>query len=334
MKGRLVLKVFTVLTVITVGVTAAFAGGRSEAARPAEAERADTGGAAGGRFTFTDASGATVTLDGEPQRIACLTDICTDILYELGLEPVAVKPGELAYHPSFYGERAAQFQTIGGSFMEPSVEDIAAVDADLVIGLGGVHDNLRDALGPIAPLYTMRPSTMADSIQYLRSMGELTGRAAEAEAAAERFVTRLEAYKAQSPRDKTVAIVFAGPFGFNVNTTDGPYGEMLAEVTDYPWPALSTTAFVAYSVEQVLAEDPDVIFGVPQNEAGLLGDSLNTMMEDDPLWGEFTAVQNGQVVDGNDPLIWIYGRGTRSLSIVLDEVMTRTYPEVFPQPLR
>lgn len=285
-----------------------------------------------GSLTFTDATGATVNLDAAPQRIACLTDICVDILYELGLEPVAVKPGELAFHPSFYGERAAQFQTIGGSFMEPSVEDIAAAKADLVIGLGGVHDSLRDALQPIAPLYIMLPSTPTESVAYLQSIGALTGRSAEAEAAAERFLTRLEAYKAQSPKDKTVAIVFAGAYGFNVDTTDSVYGAMLAEVTNYPWPSLSSDSFVAYSVEQVLAEDPDVIFGVTMNDMGLMGDSLNTMMESDPLWGEFSAVQNEQVFD-KDPLIWTYGRGTRSLGIVLDEVMTTTYPEVFPEPL-
>ena len=33
---------------------------------------------------------------------------------------------------------------IGGSFFEPNLEDIAAAQPDLVFGLGGVHDGLRE----------------------------------------------------------------------------------------------------------------------------------------------------------------------------------------------
>jgi len=42
-------------------------------------------------YAFTDASGTTIELDGPVSRVACVTDICNDILWELGLQPVAVK---------------------------------------------------------------------------------------------------------------------------------------------------------------------------------------------------------------------------------------------------
>jgi iron complex transport system substrate-binding protein len=309
--------------VSTVAETGAMAA-PSPTVSPAAAER--------GALTVTDATGAKIALPERPRRIACLTDICTDILFELGLEPVAVKPNELAFRPEFYGERAKRFATIGGSFLEPNVEDVAAAEPDLVIGLGGVHEGLRDALKPIAPLYIMLPATPRDSVEYLREVGRLTGRTERAEAAARAFVSKLERYRAASPKDKVVAIAFAGAYGFSVDTTDSVYGSMLAEVTRYPWPPLARGGATPYTVEQVLERDPDVIFGVSMNEAGLKGVSINAAMANDSLWKQLKAVREDRVHDV-DPLVWAYGRGTRSLGLVLDEAMTTVYPEVFPDPL-
>ena len=71
---------------------------------------------------------------------------------------------------------ADAFQLIGGSFFEPSLEDIAASQPDLVIGLVGVHEGLRDTLRPIAPLYIVNPLTYEDSIRYLKEIGAVMGR--------------------------------------------------------------------------------------------------------------------------------------------------------------
>ena len=101
--------------------------------------------------TLTDSTGEVLTFTTRPARAACLTEICADIMAELGLEPVAVND-PLSSDPRFFGSRADEFQVIGGSFFEPNLEDIAASEPALVFGLGGVHAGLRDALRPPAPL--------------------------------------------------------------------------------------------------------------------------------------------------------------------------------------
>ena len=68
-------------------------------------------------YVFTDASGTTIELDGPVSRVACVTDICNDILWELGLEPVAVKPNELAFRPEFWGGRCDRICADWGQFL-------------------------------------------------------------------------------------------------------------------------------------------------------------------------------------------------------------------------
>ena len=153
-------------------------------------------------FTLTDATGEVLTFETRPERAACLTEICADIMAEIGLEPVAVND-PLSSDPRFFGSKAEEFQLIGGSFFEPNLEDIAASKPDLVFGLGGVHDGLRDALRPIAPLYIVNPASYEDSIGYLRDVGALMDRADEAEEAVERFLAKLEDYKSRSPKDRS-----------------------------------------------------------------------------------------------------------------------------------
>src|SRR5579884_2234759 len=83
-------------------------------------------------LTFTDATHTTVTLSKRPARIVCLVSLCEDILAQLGLSPVAVND-TFGQDSHFFGSRAKSFMTIGGTFFQPDVEDIARANPDLVI---------------------------------------------------------------------------------------------------------------------------------------------------------------------------------------------------------
>ena len=74
-------------------------------------------------LSFTDSTGTTVTLKARPQRIVCLVSLCEDILYELGLEPVAVSD-KFYQLPEFWGP-GKTFGAITGGFGAPNLEDIA-----------------------------------------------------------------------------------------------------------------------------------------------------------------------------------------------------------------
>ncbi len=290
-------------------------------------------------LTFTDATHTTVTLSKQPTRIACLVSLCEDILAAIGLAPVAVND-KLGQDPAFFGNKAKSFSVIGGAFFSPNVEDIAKATPDLVIGLANVHENLRDALKPIAPLYIMNPTSFNASLAYLKDIGRLTGRSERANKAAQNFLNKLAAYKAKSPMNKSLLLIYGSDVNFNIFTTASLPGSMLSQVTSYPWPApgAGTTpasdhepGAIAYSLEKILATDPDVIF-VASLTAASGTQSLSAQLQSNPVWSHLKAVKNNQVYEVN-PSYYIFGRGTISLGLALGDAMTKLYPAVFPQPL-
>jgi iron complex transport system substrate-binding protein len=290
-------------------------------------------------LTFTDATNTTITLSKPPTRIACLVSLCEDILAELGLQPVAVND-TFGQDPHFFGDAAKSFMTIGGPFFNPNVEDIAKATPDLVIGLANVHENLRDALQPIAPLYIMNPTSYTDSIKYLKDIGRLTGRSNQANSAAQAFIHKLAAYQAKSPKSKSALLMYGSDVNFNIFTAGSLPGGLLAQVTPYPWPAAGPGAPAAsdhepgaipYSLEKILATDPDVLF-IATVGASPGAPSLEKQLMSNPVWSNIKAVKNKQVYEVN-PSFYIFGRGTRSLSLALDDAMNKLYPDVFPTPL-
>ena len=286
--------------------------------------------------TLTDGTGQSLTFETRPVRVACLTEICPDIMAELGLEPVAVND-PLSSDPRFFGARAEEFRLIGGSFFEPNLEDIAAAEPDLVIGLIGVHDGLREALRPIAPLYIVNPLTYEDSVRYLREIGAAMGRPAEAEEAAQRFLAKLEDYRSRSPGDRTALVMWGSDVNFGIDTEAALVGDLLSEVTGYPWPnppldqGGHASGGIQFSLEGVFSVDPDVIFVQTISFPGFEPPPLAEQLAANPLWSELRAVRSGEVHEVSFSL-WSTGRGTRSLGLVLDEAMPLIYPDVFGDP--
>ena len=286
--------------------------------------------------TLTDSTGEVLTFETRPARAACLTEICVDIMAELGLEPVAVND-PLSSDPRFFGSKAEEFRVIGGSFFEPSLEDIAASEPDIVFGLGGVHDGLREALLPIAPLFIVNPVTYEDSIRYLREFGEAMGRSAEAEEAVQRFLDKLEDYKARSPKDRTALVMFGSDVNFGIDTENALTGGLLAEVTDYPWPSQPAEqgghgpGSTQFSLEGVLSVDPDVIF---VQTLAFPGSSRRRFQSSSPITrcgANYKRSRTERIHEVSFSL-WSTGRGTRSLGLVLDEAMAILYPDVFGEP--
>src|SRR3954469_9271930 len=142
-------------------------------------------------MVVVDETGTEVAFKKTPKRIGCLTEICVDTLYQLGLEPVAVSAGGITTESEFFGEEGKSFATIGGSFFEPNLEDIYSNELDLVVGLGGVHDGLRESLKGSVPLYITSPNTYKESLKFVIEFGKILGKEEEAKKVTDQFKDKL-----------------------------------------------------------------------------------------------------------------------------------------------
>lgn len=267
-------------------------------------------------ISVTDDAGAKISLDAPAERIACLTLICVDALKEVGVTPVAYRE-DLAVDPRYFGSDSGMRKITGG-FGEENVEDIALSEPDLVIGLGGVQDGLRGAVEEVAPMYLVDPKSWKESVEFLRTVGELTGREVDADAAAESFTSEVDAAKANRS-DLTTLSMYGEPGSLGVDSVATPVGSLLAEISDYPWEA-GTDAFATVSVEQISAVDPDIIFAQAFS-SGSDAEPLSTRLAATPLWANISAARNDRVVEVESG-VWATGRGTVSLRMVLDTVLS------------
>ncbi|MEV3972254.1 ABC transporter substrate-binding protein [Streptomyces sp. NPDC050698] len=264
---------------------------------------------------LTDTNGVEVSLKKEPERIVCLFALCDDILTELGIVPTATNSALLA-HPDFLGEeKAKEVDVIPGGFIAPEVEAILSHKPDLVIGLGDTHGKLAPALKGATTFWAMQPETWEDSVGYLRDVAALTGRTAEGEKAEKTFRTGLAAAE-KAPSDKTALIIYGSDENFGVATPESDVvAGLFPKIARYPWKSRGVQG--SYSLEEILAQDVDVLF-VETLSFGDADGKLSEKLAENPLWGKIPAVRNGDVHEVNSE-VWAKGRGTRSLGIVLDE---------------
>lgn len=291
-----------------------------------------TGAPEGGRaVNVTDLTGREVSVDKPAQRVVCLDGTCIDALAELELEPVASVQFDQVTSPLFFGPDVTATE-LGGTFFEPDLEGVIAAEPDLVIGSGGVHGELGNALGEI-PLYLNKLSTPEDAVTNLRNIAELTGRQAQAEVAVDRYETTLAAYKPGTRPLKALSMYGGATDDIGIDALDSSIGRVIADYTDYPWPAAQEgeSGFLEIGIETILEQDPDYVwvldFGFDPSAPPLLD-----QLAEQPLWKQLSAVTEGHVYAA-DSAWWGTTGGTRGQQGVLDTVMPTMYPEEFPQPL-
>lgn len=307
----------TAAAVLAAGLLAACGSSDTDADRDGgAASGAASGGvaAASGPVSATDDTGTTVELDQPATRIACLTMICVDALTEVGITPVAYRE-PLALDERYAGPDA-DMREIRGGFGEENVEDVVLATPDLVIGLAGAQDGLRDAVEEAAPLFLVEPTSWQDSVEFLRTVGDLTGTREAADAKADAFTERVE-QAASDKSDLTTLSMYGEPGSLGVDSVASPVGSLLAEVSDYPWPA-GDDPFATVAVEQIAEVDPDVVFAQAFS-ASDDAEPLSERLASDPTWAGIRAAEDDRVVEVEAP-VWATGRGTISLGLVLDTV--------------
>lgn len=112
------------------------------------------GESSGATHTIEHARGETEVPE-DPQRVVVLEPVQLDTAVALGEIPVGTTVlSETTGVPEYLGEEAADIEMMG-TVPEPSVEKIAAVEPDLILGTESRHSALYDQLSDIAPTVFM-----------------------------------------------------------------------------------------------------------------------------------------------------------------------------------
>lgn len=163
----------------------------------------------------------------------------------------------------------------------------------------------------------------------MTQFGKILDKEAEAKKVTNQFRSKLAKAKEQSPQDKTALIMYGSDTNFGVDTKTSVMGSLLAEVANYPWKASkhSDDGGAQFSLEEVLKQDPDVIFVETFSFGTEKGPNLSEQLAKNLIWGELKAVKNEEVHEVRTN-IWASGRGVGSLTIVLEEALSILYPEM------
>ena len=194
---------------------------------------------------ITDQLGRTVTLaTANPQRIVSLAPSHTEILYALGLGDRLVARTEYCNYPPEVKEKPS----IGG-FSTPNIEEVVAMDPDLVLATEIHEDKVITQLESKGlTVVALNPKTIDEVMESITLIGKVTGAEKEAVTLVAEMQSRIKAVTdktsglALEEKPKTFYVVWFGDEGLMVAGSGTLQNELIAmaggrnigiEVSDY-----------------------------------------------------------------------------------------------------
>lgn len=280
--------------------------------------------------TFTDDNGKMLTIPQPPRRVVALSPSVVEILYAVGAPPVARVSSAL------YPEEAKALPAVGSSY-QPSIEQIAAQQPDLIIADQQIQrPDLIAELEKVAPVFAMRVLTVDDLLKALRTAGRIMGKSEQGERAAQAIVDKFAAVQARLPAQRPRVFIMIGTadafFAAKPNSFVGDVVQRLGArnlVTEGPDTA-GFPGFTTYSLERLVQLDPDVILvatAAPPNAP-----RTSQVLASNPAWANLRAVKSGRVYE-IDPVTLVQSAGPRVAQQV-DELARYLYPDVFAATTR
>ena len=285
-----------------------------EAGADAGAPQAEAGQASqAGAVTFTDDTGAEVTVDNPQRVVACMGSFAS--MWELA-GGTLVGASDDAFTLSDYDLKSDNVQKVG-DFSSPNLEAIIALEPDFVImtsgsgGRGGDSSqaDLKAALAASnIPVACFQVTTFADYERMLRTCCDITGRDDLYEQNAQATADRIAAITAKVPAGEAptalVLTTFSG--GTRVQASSTMTGSMLAELGAKNLADENPSLLKDFSLESIIEMNPDFIFVVPMgNDDAAAMKTLEDQTAANPAWSTLDAVQNGRYVT-LDPHLFQY----------------------------
>ncbi|MCD7109409.1 iron-siderophore ABC transporter substrate-binding protein [Rhizobium sp. DKSPLA3] len=265
-----------------------------------------------------------VCLPVEAKRIVTLDPLITlGLLIELNAPVVATPYMGIVENDVLDAVKARRMMDLGNP-KEPSLERVATLKPDLIIGSAEVHAGIYEQAARIAPTVLFKHM---DWKHYLQRLSEVTGRRGVADASLAAYDARVAAIRERmKTKDLTVSTVRFAPDRFVV-FVDGP--DAYAPFAVLREAGVKRTAYEMVTDgtivkrpdwEELANLDGDVLLYVSASgfEIGP-DDALEKQVTGNPLWQLLPAVQAGRAhrVDRGP---WQSFHGIGSANRILDDV--------------
>ena len=275
-------------------------------------------------LALTDNLGREVTLPTLPERVVSLAPSNTEILFAVGAGDQVIGVTQYCNYPPEAQDR----EQIGGfSAKTISVEKIVALEPDLVLAAGEIHQPVIEALDQLnVPVYALDPNTLDEVYASIELMGYLTGHEAKANQVVAEMKDRVASVTervATVPKEDRLHVYWevfdeprmtAGPSTFTGQLIELAGGvNIFADVSE---------AYPQISDEEVIGRNPAVIMG-PET----MGDKLTIeTVAQRPGWDQIDGVQNKRIYlfDGD-----MVARSGPRLALVLENMAEALYPDLF-----
>ena len=258
----------------------------------------------------------TTEVPAEPQRVVVLDLGELDSAIALGVKPVgAVKAPVEEGLLSYLAEQSAGIDLVG-EIGAPNLEQIAALEPDLILGSDIRVKDFYDELSAIAPT-VFTESVGVTWKENLDVHAQALGREEQAETLMAAYEQRAEEVGGKIADDLAVSIVRFVPGEIRLYAQDSFIGTVLQDAGIARPEAQDVPEFsVTASAEQIGLADGDAIF------VGTYGDPAETdgpQVLGGPLWKRLPAVTAGDVHEVDDD-IWFLGTGVGAAELVLDQL--------------
>jgi ABC-type Fe3+-hydroxamate transport system substrate-binding protein len=162
-----------------------------------------------GSIRERDGLGCEVSLPGPARRIVSLVPSQTELLYDLGLDAEVVGITRFCVHPPHWRRTKTR---IGGT-KDVRVERVRSLSPDLVIA--NREENVQEqveAIRGFCPVWTSDVNDLAGALEMIRSIGRLTGKAAEAGRMAHSIEDAFTAFRRVEGSVRTAYLIWKDPW--------------------------------------------------------------------------------------------------------------------------
>lgn len=245
-------------------------------------------------FSVVDMVGKSIEFDKTPERIIALLASDVEILYEIGAKDSIVAVGEYCNYPSEVIEKE---KIATGDKL--NTEQIIAMDPDVVIMgvMGQTKEQTEQLENAGIKVVATNSENIEDTYKAISLLGQISGKAKEAESLIERMKTDFQEIKAKVDDNKKDATIYyeVSPLVYGLWTAgQNTFMQELADIVGIKNIFEDVTGWAEISEEQVLERNPDYIMTVSMYFEGEMTPSDEILSRKN--WANVNAVKNKKVI--------------------------------------